>query len=229
MKFGAIYINDSRKYIPGVDDPREELASGREGEERHEGGLDGEDDEAGVDQPQVEVHPDGLAHQLGLAQDGQALRDRALPGGGSQAANTGPAAGEREVEEPLPEGGVRLLGDLPAAVAVRVQVVHHLPHVGVHVPEQTGCLLAAPESPDDPAEVGERDGDAHQQREGRHQVNLVHRRRVMVLVEVEPVSVDEERRADLVPGERFNTETFGLCFGLKNGLRFRFDADTCLN
>ena len=136
MKFGAIYINDSRKYIPGVEDPREELASGREGEERHEGGLDGEDDEAGVDQPQVEVHPDGLAHQLGLAQDGQALRDRALPGGGSQAANTGPAAGERKVEEPLPEGGVRLLGDLPAAVAVRVQVVHHLPHVGVDVPEK---------------------------------------------------------------------------------------------
>ena len=68
--------------VPGVEDPREELASGREGEERHEGGLDGEDDEADVDQPQVEVHPHGLAHQLGLAQDGQALRDRALPGGG---------------------------------------------------------------------------------------------------------------------------------------------------
>ena len=52
--------------------------------------------------------------------------------------------------------------------------------------EQAGGLLpGAPESPDDPAQVGEGDGDAHQQREGRHQVNLVHRGRVVV-VEVEP-------------------------------------------
>ena len=117
----------------------------------------------------------------------------------------------------LPECGVGLLGHPPSAVAVRVQVVHHLPHVGVHVPaeqgkishaikelshnadviydmdglslEQAGCLLpGAPESPDDPAQVGEGDGDAHQQREGRHQVNLVHRGRVVV-VEVEPEMV----------------------------------------
>ena len=56
--------------------------------------------------------------------------------------------------------------------------------------EQAGGLLpgAPPESPDDPAQVGEGDGDAHQQREGRHQVNLVHRGRVVV-VEVEPEMV----------------------------------------
>ena len=59
-----------------------------------------------------------------------------LPGGRTQTADAGPAAGEGEVEQPLPERRVRLLGDPPAAVAVRVQVVHHLPHVGVDVPEK---------------------------------------------------------------------------------------------
>ena len=31
------------------------------------------------------------------------------------------------------------------------------------------------------------------------------------------------------PGRRFNRKTFGLSFGLKNGLRFHFDSETCLN
>ena len=30
-------------------------------------------------------------------------------------------------------------------------------------------------------------------------------------------------------GRRFNRKHFGLSFGLKNGLRFRFDSETCLN
>ena len=31
------------------------------------------------------------------------------------------------------------------------------------------------------------------------------------------------------PGKQFNRKNFGLCFGLKNGLRLRFDSETCLN
>ena len=30
-------------------------------------------------------------------------------------------------------------------------------------------------------------------------------------------------------GRRFNRNIFGLSFGLKNGLRFHFDSETCLN
>ena len=30
-------------------------------------------------------------------------------------------------------------------------------------------------------------------------------------------------------GRRFNRKQFGLSFGLKNGLRFHFDSETCLN
>ena len=54
--------------------------------------------------------------------------------------------------------------------------------------EQTRSFVAAPESPDDPAQVGERDGDAHEEREGGHQVHLIHGdgRRWVVAVEVEP-------------------------------------------
>ena len=32
-----------------------------------------------------------------------------------------------------------------------------------------------------------------------------------------------------VTGTRFNRKCFGLSFGLKSGLRFHFDSDTCLN
>ena len=31
------------------------------------------------------------------------------------------------------------------------------------------------------------------------------------------------------PGAQFNRKNFGLSFGLKNGLRFRFHSATCLN
>ena len=30
-------------------------------------------------------------------------------------------------------------------------------------------------------------------------------------------------------GRRFNRTSFGLSFRMKNGLRFRFDSETCLN
>ena len=33
----------------------------------------------------------------------------------------------------------------------------------------------------------------------------------------------------LLAGRRFNRKTIGLSFGLKNGSRFRFDSETCLN
>ena len=46
----------------------------------------------------------------------------------------------------VPECGVGLLGHPPPAVAVGVQVVHHLPHVGVHVPAAGEISYAIKES-----------------------------------------------------------------------------------
>ena len=43
------------------------------------------------------------------------------------------------------------------------------------------------------------------------------------------LAANEPHEQHVRPGAQLNRKNFGLSFGLKNGLRFHFDSETCLN